>query len=661
MKRLTPILLLITLILVLTGCSSSPEFYTVTFDTDGAVKTVESQQVRSGSRAVEPKDPVKEGTLFREWTLNGEKYDFSTPVTGNITLKASYCNVYTVTFNTNGGSEIQSQKVIEGTVLTKPADPVKEGTTFCKWNRVYGENNDVEYYDFKEPVTSDLKLFAVYNDEDTCIIIFDSNDGSQVADQIISSGEAVSEPKNPTKEGVNFKYWVQVKDGKASTSAYNFSEPVSEESITLKAVYYCTVTFWSKGGSSVQNDIQHIDEGGFATEPASPAAPSSMWGFREWVLLKDDGTTESFDFKHTQIKSDMTFWATFWDKYTVTYRNADGTVYKTEYVKEGTTAPELEGPEKDGAWSFSAWVADGTTVAYDFTTAVNANLNLTATYVEGYRVTFDSDGGDYTPSAQFIKENGTVTEPKNPDKASTRGFMWWTKDGSNPYDFSSPVTSSFTLKAVYWPSNMITGEDSTGYDENMYGIKNEVECMHFIIKKLVQNDELMKNRSTDFSSAFGVTFDTTDYSAENSLVLGILTNALLTPDKVTINGNTVNTEDLASYELVADGCSIASNTTEVSTNDINTKYTVDITGLKIRVRCHYDYTPYIQEAEISVKGTFIKNSDERYELHIQMTVNGTEFPVLHAIVTKSGNDGDDNVLFFSYKNVTSYCAGFPLW
>lgn len=40
-----------------------------------------------------------------------------------------------------------------------------------------------------------------------------------------------------------------------------------------------------------------------------------------------------------------------------------------------------------------------------------------------YTVTFDSDGGSYTPSTQYIKENGKVIEPKSPEKSFTRGFM----------------------------------------------------------------------------------------------------------------------------------------------------------------------------------------------------------------------------------------------
>lgn len=64
-------------------------YYTVTFDSDGG-SAVDSQTVAAGSTATEPAAPTKDGFTFKGWTLNGRAYDFSTPVTGDITLKASW-------------------------------------------------------------------------------------------------------------------------------------------------------------------------------------------------------------------------------------------------------------------------------------------------------------------------------------------------------------------------------------------------------------------------------------------------------------------------------------------------------------------------------------------------------------------------------------------
>lgn len=66
--------------------------YTVTFDSDGGT-AVASQTLYEGLAATEPGDPTKAGGFtFNYWKLSGEssEYDFSTPVTSNITLVADW-------------------------------------------------------------------------------------------------------------------------------------------------------------------------------------------------------------------------------------------------------------------------------------------------------------------------------------------------------------------------------------------------------------------------------------------------------------------------------------------------------------------------------------------------------------------------------------------
>lgn len=61
--------------------------FSITFDSDGG-SAVSGRTVIEGNVVVKPADPTKEGYDFVEWQLNGKAYDFSTPVTTNITLKA---------------------------------------------------------------------------------------------------------------------------------------------------------------------------------------------------------------------------------------------------------------------------------------------------------------------------------------------------------------------------------------------------------------------------------------------------------------------------------------------------------------------------------------------------------------------------------------------
>ena len=61
--------------------------FTVTFDSDGGSE-VEAQEVDEGETAEKPEDPTKEGFTFKGWQLDGEDFDFETPITESITLKA---------------------------------------------------------------------------------------------------------------------------------------------------------------------------------------------------------------------------------------------------------------------------------------------------------------------------------------------------------------------------------------------------------------------------------------------------------------------------------------------------------------------------------------------------------------------------------------------
>ena len=129
--------------------------HTVTFNSDGGT-VISSQTINDGDLVTQPADPVKSNYAFVEWQSNGVEYDFSEPVTSDLTLTAIYIATHTVTFNSDGGTVISSQTINDGDLVTQPADPVKSNYAFVKW-----QSNGVEY-DFSEPVTSDLTLVAIY-------------------------------------------------------------------------------------------------------------------------------------------------------------------------------------------------------------------------------------------------------------------------------------------------------------------------------------------------------------------------------------------------------------------------------------------------------------------------------------------------------------------
>jgi len=65
---------------------------------------------------------------------------------------------YTVTFNTDGGSKVESVRVKRNNKVNKPVDPTKEGYKFVYWMV-----NDSEY-NFEEPITSDTTITAKWEE-----------------------------------------------------------------------------------------------------------------------------------------------------------------------------------------------------------------------------------------------------------------------------------------------------------------------------------------------------------------------------------------------------------------------------------------------------------------------------------------------------------------
>ena len=85
-----------------------------------------------GTAIAAPADPTREGYTFTGW-------DRDIPATmpaENMTITAKWkVNQYTITFDSNGGSEIAPITQDYGTAITAPADPTREGYTFIGWDK----------------------------------------------------------------------------------------------------------------------------------------------------------------------------------------------------------------------------------------------------------------------------------------------------------------------------------------------------------------------------------------------------------------------------------------------------------------------------------------------------------------------------------------------
>ena len=105
--------------------------YTIAFDTNGGSEITPITQ-DYGTKITAPDKPTRKGYTFKGWDKEIPK----TMPAENITVKAQWeINQYTITFDTNGGSEIAPITQDYGTEITAPDNPTRKGYTFKGWDK----------------------------------------------------------------------------------------------------------------------------------------------------------------------------------------------------------------------------------------------------------------------------------------------------------------------------------------------------------------------------------------------------------------------------------------------------------------------------------------------------------------------------------------------
>lgn len=162
---------------------------------------------------------------------------------------------YTVTFDTKGGSEIESVTLYEGDKVTRPTtNPTKEMFTFDDWY-IVNPNNQGEMlkFVFDTAISQDITLVAGWRGENSVKVEFDANGGAFADDKEVVMygliGSTMSAPADaPTRYGYKFGGWYEDKE---CHSKFNFGVfPI--DNATLYAGWdkdpdYVYVTYYGNG------------------------------------------------------------------------------------------------------------------------------------------------------------------------------------------------------------------------------------------------------------------------------------------------------------------------------------------------------------------------------------------------------------------------------
>jgi len=229
--------------------------YTITFDTNGGSEIAPITQ-DYGTEIAAPDNPTRKGYTFKGWDKEIPK----TMPADNITVKAQWeINQYTIAFDTNGGSEIDSITQDYGTEITVPDNPTRKGYTFKGWDKEIPETMPAENITVK--AQWEINQYT---------ITFDTNGGSEIAPITQDYGTEITAPDNPTRKGYTFKGWDK-----------EIPKTMPAENITVKAqweINQYTITFDTNGGSEIAPITQ--DYGTKITAPDNPTRKG--YTFKGW-------------------------------------------------------------------------------------------------------------------------------------------------------------------------------------------------------------------------------------------------------------------------------------------------------------------------------------------------------------------------------------------
>jgi M6 family metalloprotease-like protein/uncharacterized repeat protein (TIGR02543 family) len=144
-------------------------------------------------------------------------------------LKVTSGMVHAVTFNSNGGSGVASQSVLDGSSASLPTPPTMTGYTFAGW---YADSSLTTPFTFATLITADVTLYAKWT-INSYTVTFNSNGGSAVISQSVFYNAQATMPAPPTRSGYLFGGWFS---DAALITPFVFTTPITAN-ITLYAAW----------------------------------------------------------------------------------------------------------------------------------------------------------------------------------------------------------------------------------------------------------------------------------------------------------------------------------------------------------------------------------------------------------------------------------------
>ncbi|MDG5817063.1 InlB B-repeat-containing protein [Chitinispirillales bacterium ANBcel5] len=380
---------------------------------------------------------TRTGHHFMGWNTdpNGEGNSFDPNDTfemgaDNLTLHAQWkLNVYTVSFDSNGGSEVDSQRVKYGESVEEPEVPQREGYRFRGW---YRDRSLSIPFDFQGVlIENDRTIYAKWTLVEYTIT-FVSNGGAEINPITQDFGTVVNAPEKPERTGYSFDGWepelpdTMPAENKTHTAQWSANEN--------------TITFDANEGSG------SMDPQTIPTDQTAPLDSNqfSRTGhtFDGWNT-ESDGSGDSYENEAEFIMGaeDVTLYAQ-WNinQYTITFDSDGGTEIDPITQDFGTAITTPEAPERTG-YSFDGWEPELPATMHDenstHTAQWSANENI---------ITFDANEGSGSMEPQIIATDQTAPLSSNQLGRTGHSFNSWNTEPGGSGD-SYADEAEFTMGA----------------------------------------------------------------------------------------------------------------------------------------------------------------------------------------------------------------------
>jgi len=441
---------------------------TVTFDSDGG-SAVTAQTVESGKTATKPADPTKEGYAFMGWTYKGSPYDFSKPITENITLHARWGTEYNITAIPTpiSGQSISSDDL-------DSYFPSSSSYKYINSTPVW------DWYDSDVPsgvavAGTNYYAYAIMYLEDYSAVPYEGDFVVKYAGTELSKISSTDIYKDNMKSGYriymydtyNVALQVRVYLGTPTGAGNTYNIISGANGIYQKGSTADKLSFTADGniadfigvevdGYLINVSDYNVESGSTIVELKKAYLESLSSGEHTLKIRYHDGEAST---KFTVKDAAPT-------TYTVTFDSDGGSAVTAQTVESGKTATKPADPTREG-YTFKGWTLDG--AAYDFSSAVTKDITLKAKWEEKQTATVIDEihiGGITMPVVGAIPINSATTSTPGVTIGSDTFWVRYvpeTNDLKDLYDDSTHVDSTpfrsgikYFLQVMLEPQNSCT-------------------------------------------------------------------------------------------------------------------------------------------------------------------------------------------------------------